>query len=248
MDSGKLRVYIPYTQYIGVLEKLSDDTAKELMIKIAEDCMSMLNLDRMAQDHNNRYNNKSIRVDKDSAVESIRNSKSKVEAMIQLAFWVNKCTKSNNLKEEELTTEDEMNKFLGDLKSKKLGDQRRAVSKGMDLIRNRRMSELYGYLEEGSTREYFDSFHDKLHSKDERQRKQAIRRIGKLKEASFKNYYEKAEYDNREQIYYEIKHLLVTAIIKELGLHPDKYKDYLCFGNKCSRAFRYLSISYTSRL
>ena len=183
MNKERIRMYMPYVQYIDMIGELSHETAKELILKIAQYCTEMLDIDLLANTHEKRFNDKNIMVDKNKLITPIYNAKSKIDAMIQLAFLVNKCTKTNAIKKEE---------------------QNKTENKQL-----------------------LDEIRKEYNSNDEKKRKEALKKLSKLTEKDFEEYYKNAQYENRKEIFYEIKHKLLSAIIKELGNNPEKYKNYI---------------------
>ena len=101
MNKEKNRMYIPYIQYIDMIGKLTDETSKELILKIADFCTNILDIELLANQHQNRFKNISAEVDKNELLTPIYNARNKIDAMIQLAFLVNKCTKPNSIKKDE---------------------------------------------------------------------------------------------------------------------------------------------------
>ena len=105
MNKEKSRMYIPYIQYIDMIEKLSDETSKELILKIADFCTRILDIDLLANNHEKRFKDNNgdniIVVEKNNLLTPIYNAGNKIDSMIQLAFLVNKCTKPNSIKKEE---------------------------------------------------------------------------------------------------------------------------------------------------
>ena len=182
MNKEKNRMYIPYIQYIDMIGKLTDETAKELILKIADFCTNILDIELLANQHKNRFKNISAEVDKNELLTPIYNARNKIDAMIQLAFLVNKCTKPNSIKKDE-----------------------------KENINNKELLEI---------RKDFNS-------KNEKKRKEALKKLSKLTEKEFIEYYKNAQYENRKELFYDIKHKLLSAIIKEFGSHPEKYEDYI---------------------
>ncbi len=183
MNSEKSRMYIPYIQYVSMIEKLSNETAKELILKIADFCINILDVDTLAKAHKKRFNDSNITVEKEDLLTPIYNAKNKIDAMIQLAFLVNKATKTRSIKEEE--------------------------------------------KEKIDNKDSLDDIRKNLNSTDEKKRKEALKRIVKLDEKEFIEYFINSELENRKELFYEIKHKLLSAIIKELGTHPEKYEEYI---------------------
>ena len=187
MNKEKSRMYIPYIQYIDMIEKLSDETSKELILKIADFCTRILDIDLLANNHEKRFKDNNgdniIVVEKNNLLTPIYNAGNKIDSMIQLAFLVNKCTKPNSIKKEE--------------KAK---------------INNKNL---------------LDEIRKDYNSNDEKRRKEALKKLSKLTEEEFAEYYTNARYENRKELFYEIKHKLLSAIIKEFGSHPEKYEEYI---------------------
>ena len=183
MNKERVRMYIPYVQYIDMLEESSQEAAKNLILKIAQYCTEMLDIELLASTHQKRFNDKNLAVDKNKLITPIINAKSKIDAMIQLTFLVNKCTKTNAIKSEE--------------KNK------------------------------SENKQLLDEIRKAYNSNDEKKRKEALKKLSQLTEKEFEEYYKNAQYENRKEIFYEIKHRLLSAIIKELGNNPEKYKNYI---------------------
>ena len=109
MKKNPTRLYIPYAQVINVLDEMSEDEAMAFIVSLAEKCYKLLNVAEMAKRLGKKY-----RKDKDGEsllfpegqemLEAIKNAPCVLDAMVQLTFLVNKCTKDFFLTEDEVAS------------------------------------------------------------------------------------------------------------------------------------------------
>lgn len=178
------RFYIPDIQYVSNIEKLNDDTAKKLIIKIAESCLNILDIDSLTKAFDKKFKDDGIIAPRHEILKPIYNAKNKVEAMIQLAFLVNKCTKARAIKSKE---------------------------KGKPF----------------ANKDKFEQIYSDMNSNKDKNKNNALKELTKLSEKEFVDYYMFYELEKRKEIFYDIKHKLLSAIIKELGENEELYKDYI---------------------
>ena len=186
MSIDRTRISKSYVQYIDLMYKLPDEIAKELMLRIANVCIDIIDTNALADAHKKRFKDISFALGvgdtREELLKPLERATNRVEQMIELAFLANKCTKPNSIKSDE---------------------------------------------KEGfADKEKYDEIRRNLNSKDDKVRRKALKKLMALDYRAIEEYLENDRLECRKETLYEIKHKLLTAIIRELGEKTEMYSDY----------------------
>ncbi len=186
MNLEKSRISKSYVQYIDLIHKLSDENAKDLMLRIANDCIDIIDTNSLADAHKKRFKDISFDLEgggtREELIKPLERATNRVEQMIELAFLTNKCTKPNSIKADE--------------------------------------------KESFENKEKYDEIRRSLNSKDDKTRRKALKKLMASDYRSIEEFLENDRLECRKETFYEIKHKLLTSIIRELGENPSMYSDY----------------------
>ena len=201
------RIYKPDHQYISEAEKLSDDEFYKLIDEIESVCCSRLQIEEYIKKHNNKWNSVGTTIEGNQMVKIP--DKNRLNALIELCSFVNKVTKTIDIDSA--------------LENGQISDK---IQKVIDVeFTKEEIEKIQKWELKDTEKRYIDIF-NRLKSQSDKDRKKGMKQLCELSNKELSEYENVRGFIENEKYFYKLKQNILTEIIYELRIHPEKYEGY----------------------